>query len=701
VTGVHVEVGSGRIFSRTDVGGAYLVPPAPQPMQPLLDWVLPSQTQMYSVLSLATAEPSTLCLAVGQAPWTMPSYILCSTTGLPPFTAITPSNWTEPVQGNEPLRYGGERLSIVGSRVLFGGRSGEMWLCESSTFDSVCAWSSASVATNVSNGMQGIGAVVQTATTTFAAVRNLGVLACPLGREMDPASYSLVPGSPLNPMRLVWEATEDVVWVAADEGVCVLSSPSTPGSSFKCSVPASDPSIAGWCAVAAGPGGSAVVAPYRFDTGTTLYTTTSLGSAWTALQLVRSTDVTWAAGATSLYATNPATSSIAVTASGQLVLGDWYSHWQSTNFSFGLAAGATVGLTAFEVGHEEVVVHAVFSPPAGAGWAPVDLFTGCADVSGFAHDQGLSGFPSARFQDGQDTYNFDSWGGVLVRSAGDRFVSTQNGYTGYHNRIMVASSAQPTAWADVAWDTSYPTLIPLRVAASSASTFTVVAADGSLHFTNASGAPWHNVTASPPFADSHLSIWGANQPLASCKLSGAVFLLTPSAAPSLRLLLPSNPAAFLPLPLNLSALGVPPAPADYAIYTPPQPQANLPGELYLVVGGWGGGIWRIWPSGGVVSPAAVWNAQRLPGMQFAYLGAVGPGVPGVGAGNRTFWAFGVLDGDSEKRLYVGDGYSASWLNLFNASEALGDGTSVLAASQQVPGRVFIGTGGRGVFVAGT
>jgi xyloglucan-specific exo-beta-1,4-glucanase len=79
----------------------------------------------------------------------------------------------------------------------------------------------------------------------------------------------------------------------------------------------------------------------------------------------------------------------------------------------------------------------------------------------------------------------------------------------------------------------------------------------------------------------------------------------------------------------------------------------------------------------------------------AYLFAFGKPAPG--SSTPALYLYGRID-DSGDEIFRSLDLGATWTELTDARVAVGDGPSVMEASAQTYGMVFIGTNGRGIYV---
>jgi hypothetical protein len=73
---------------------------------------------------------------------------------------------------------------------------------------------------------------------------------------------------------------------------------------------------------------------------------------------------------------------------------------------------------------------------------------------------------------------------------------------------------------------------------------------------------------------------------------------------------------------------------------------------------------------------------------------VGLGMPAAGT-NAWIYVYGTFDG--VEGLYVSESAGSSWIQIGTDGITMGDGPAVLEGSRQNVGRVYLGTGGRGIF----
>jgi hypothetical protein len=119
------------VYARTDIGGAYRWDPATSTWTPLLDWIGTSRSNYIGVesIGLDPADPDRLYLAVGTyaESWGGNGAILVSTDRGDTFQTVPMSI---KMGANDNGRFAGERLAVdpnLGSIVYFGSRNNGLW----------------------------------------------------------------------------------------------------------------------------------------------------------------------------------------------------------------------------------------------------------------------------------------------------------------------------------------------------------------------------------------------------------------------------------------------------------------------------------------------------------------------------------------------------------------------------------------------
>ena len=344
-----------------------------------------------------------------------------------------------------------------------------------------------------------------------------------------------------------------------------------------------------------------------------------------------------------------------------------------------------------ESGHEELCVTALAAPPSGP-----ELLVGVADVNGFAFDKGIDAYPSRTFVD------TDSWASATAAIA----------YEEKDPRNMARLCVQGTLWdkpcivatsrdGGYTWahDASFPTvalsgdgkpLVPVAVAVSATDPANIIV---------------------------NVRDYGNGNSVWLYKKSGAA-----AWAPCLGLPVTAAPAGAIPIAADPVAGGTFYVYSGGIIYRSRDGGATFQPSSAGPVGAQGGASFfklavqpgltgDLWLSEENDNPNYFSNARppyeglyhssdggqtwaKLPNISRAVTFSFGAPSP---KGRNTLFYYGRRAGETSDHIFRSSDLGTTWTNIQSAGEAIGDSPWFMEGSRQTFGRVFIGTGGRGVF----
>jgi xyloglucan-specific exo-beta-1,4-glucanase len=657
VTGIYLHPRQkDLVYIRTDVGGFYRWQATNQTWLPLTDGFGRQQLNYYGGESLALdpANPQVVYTAVGKSHWFGPGTLLKSTNQGATWEKL---NLDLPLR-EDYRRWTGERLAVNPFRpreLLFGSWKSGLWRSR----DAGTTWTVVSSFPTRSKDPD-ISAIVfdpQTSGRVYAYVDGEGVYQSADGGT----TWQMIVGSPRQIMRMAVARNRTLYTVGYQRPAV---SQYANGNWRDISPPGSDPVFG---AIALNPQNPQDIVVSRGEKpNPELYRSLDGGTTWKPLARKTQSTVPWW--------TNFMTDTAWIAAlefdphqRDRAWFVDWYGIWRTDNLS---AIPAT--WTNLQQGHEEVVVFSLVAPPQGAL-----LLSGVADVDGFVHDRGLDAFPSKNFSGTgphfQDTYSIaycETQPKRLVRVGGDRSNGKYSGATSKDGGLTW--QALPTFPADQR---------PTRVAMSATNPdlFLVTVSRAQPLRTTDGGKTWGPVTGLP---DGQKGPWTtAPRSLVADPVDGNRFYYYSDG----KLYRSTDGGArFTVMTDQLSWM-------DWHTL---QAQPGKSGDLWLALEDEG---LRHSPDGGVT-----WS--RIPAIADAYLFDFGQPPPG----SRTpaLYVYGKLadgklaDGklaDQREGTFRSLDLGKTWQPVGSPQHPMGNFPSVLAASRQKYGLVFVGTHGRGIY----
>lgn len=434
VTGIVVHpLDPDIVYARTDVGGAYRLDPATKSWVSITRKIPYDDKNLWGIESIAVDpnDRNVVYIAAGERSNACDCDVFRS--------ADRGENWAAANIGirmgaNEPGRWAGERLAVDpnnSSVIYFASRYDGLrrsTTAASSGSFSELAFGPFQTAATSGEGRLAFVAIDPTSSNGDRSQRlYVGVVGVGVYRSTNAGStWSLLGNSPSHPRQGV-VGPDGKFYVSHTSGVVRLDAstfvditPSGGAREFSGIDVATDPTV--------------VVVAERSESaaGNRVYRSVNRGAAWSVTNLANSAieddPATWQAAEDWSWAT--ADVAIDPTDSRTVWIADWFNVWKTPALTT-----ATRSWELYATGHEELVVHDLESAPIGA-----PLFSGSADNVGFRHVDPIGTVPSAKLFETQDvesvdvaTRNTD----VVVAAAsknygtavGDAQVSYDNGLT--------------------------------------------------------------------------------------------------------------------------------------------------------------------------------------------------------------------------------------------------------------------------------
>lgn len=640
VTGIVIHpTQSNRMYIRTDVGGAYKWDGTNQRWIPMLDGL---STIRVDGMALDANAPDRVYLALNDGVYRS------NDLGV---------NWTKLLSatydGNGDLRWIGECLAVdpVTSTVVYAGTRSDGLYRSTNTGTS---WTKI---TSVPNGTKGVRTVVVDPATTvsgrsakvYAGIPGVGIYVSTDGGT----TFSAMAGAPTSPNRM--QVVGGKVYVTHSTGVTVWN-----GASWQDITPAggTNKNYCGLSIEAYDPLKIAVC--QRYGTfNNPLYRSSDGGTTWqqmntAALPITKTLEAPW--WPTSWFSS--ATSSIVFDPlhHGDLYYADWFGVWFTSN---AWAAGSVAWETKIK-GDEETVVLTVAAPPGG-----VSLYSGVADVFGFRHDN-ISAFPTARL------YNINEGFSIAYCETSPANIailgSSSNDGTG---TILATSTNSGTAWTT----RTLPSGVKLgRIAISATNPDKMVyiagGTGGAVYYSTNRGNSWTASTGAPTGAVAAIDVWSKDFSLAADCVDGDRFYIYKTGY-----LYESVNGGATWTQKNATAI---PNKNSY-LFVAARP--GTAGEVWVSLDG--NGLYKTTNGGTTFTKVTALTTSTA----FAF------GAPASGSSTPTVYSYGTVSGI--KGMYRSTDLGTNW-DQINGSQTFPAGVKGIAGDRQVFGRIYVGTGGRGV-----
>lgn len=642
VTGMAIHpTQSNRMYIRTDVGGAYKWDGTNQRWVQLLDGI---STIRVDGMALDANAPDRVYFALNDGVYRSDDL---------------GQNWSKvfstTYDGNGDLRWVGECLAVdsLTSTVVYAGTRTDGLYRSTNTGG---AWTKI---TSVPNGTKGVRSVVVDPSTSVSgrsAKVYAGIPGTGIYRSTDGGTtFSAMTGAPVNPNRMVVMGGK--LYVAHGTGVTVWN-----GSTWTDITP-SGGTNKNYCGIAVESyDHNKIAVCQRYSSfNNPLYRSSNGGTSWeqlntAALPIVKTIEApwwpnSWFSSATSCLAFDPLHH-------GDLYYTDWFGVWFSSN---AWAAGSVAFTTRIK-GDEETVVLTLASPPGG-----VPLYSGVADVFGFRHDN-VDAYPSARL------YNINEGFSIAYCESSPANIAilgaSGNDGTG---TILATSTNSGTSWTT----RTLPSGVKLgRICISSTNPDKMVyiaggSPGGGVYYSTNRGSSWTASTGAPTGAVNAIDVWSKDFSITADCVDGNKFYIYKTG-----FLYASTDGGATWAQQNATAI---PNKNSYLFVAARPGTAN---EVWVSLDG--NGLYKTTNGGTTFSKVTALTTCTA----FSW------GAPASGSTTPTLFAYGTVGGI--KGLYRSTDLGVSWDQIDNGTQKFPAGVKALAGDRTVFGKVFVGTGGRGV-----
>lgn len=640
------------LYFRTDVGGAFRFDPAGERWIPLLDSVAyPDRNYMgIDGIALAPSRPGRLAIAAGQLTDRTPSDVLWSDDHGATWRA---TRLNRAFGGNLPHRMNGECLAFHPGNpdhLLAGTRNDGLF----ETRDAGQSWRHLA---GVPAGTPEIGirCVLFAPDRLFVAVEGAGIFAS----ADEGTNWTLLPGSPRHVGRMafgggrLFVTSRDPGGLWAYDGVWRNLSPMADRNYHALAVDPLDPD-------------RVLVSPLDDPSGSRfrlpIFFSADGGASWRVV----AAQPDWESAARWMKPTHfgAATSALLFDPHhpGRVYLADWYAVWRTDDI-----ADRPVLWRALMKGHEEMFLFTLATPPKGP-----PLLTGMADNTGFRHVS-ADAPPEGRLEAGREATGIDFCEAAPARvvvASGRRYptleyavyVSDDHGRTFVRRETPVSNTFERTQ--------------RIAVSATDQDRFVLLANDDEPYVTADAGRSWQTAAGAPHGALPGRTLWCYHHPLAADRVDGRRFYLYREGVVFVS---EDGGATWSPRRERL------PASTDDFINV-----TAAPGHSgWLAVGLGGAGLW--------LSKDAAATFSRNGFIEACLL--VAWGAPLSPASPPALYAYGRHAG--KWAIFCSTDVGGSWTRVNADGQTLGGFPSCLAGDRQTPGRIYLGTNGRGVFVGDT
>ena len=644
-----------RTYIRTDVGGAYRWDAAAGRWAQMLDWLGPAQANLVGVdgIAIDANHPDRVYLALGKGSGGAGGVYRSEDRG-----ATWQLLMSARFEGNgRDLRWAGECLAVdprTSSVIYCGTRLDGLWRStdEGATWAKVAGVPAGYTGTDPT-GVRSVVFDPATASGGRSATIYVGVPGSGIAVSSDGgATFSAMAGAPSAPRRL--QVVAGRLYVTHGSGVALWS-----GGTWRDITPASG---AGkdYCALAvdAGDAGKVVVAQRASAYFNPMYRSSDGGTTWAQLN-------TSAAPAT-LHVGVPwwqqnrfssATAGMAFDPfhAGQLFYTDWFGVWRTPD-----AWATPMDWYTVEPGHEETVVLTLVAPRSGAL-----VLSGMADNFGFS-SRDTTSYPATKLYPMAEGFS------IAVCEQHPENLAVLGAKTWAGGNLTLATSADSGATWTVRTLPAGVQLGRIACSASDGGSLVYIAGGGAVSYSADRGATWHAASGAPSGAVGLSDIWNKDFAIAADSVDGGRFYLFMSGR-----LYASGDGGATWAAQNASAI---PGKAGFLNVVARPGTAR---EVWVSLDG--NGLWRTTDGGATFTQVAGFSAATL----FSF------GAPAPGSAIPAAYCYGTRAGTLG--LYRSTDLGGSWTRINDDAHQFPAGAKTLAGDRQVFGRVFIGSGGCGIF----
>ncbi len=677
---------SGLVCIRTDVGGAYKWDRTNSKWIPLTDFITFDNREHYQCESLAIdpSNANVIYYAGGKkkGQW-LPGAIYKTTDGGNSWSQLGLSNIQ--MGGGADRRWAGERLAVDpgnSSVVLFGSRAAGLWR----SADGGSTWSQVTSVPTAADtyGVQVVAFDPAKNGVVFAAVSGSGVY-----RSTDHGATFTSIGGNTSPRR-GQISTSGSFWYTHGSGVSKYNSGAwtnfTPGGTS-----------AVYCGLAINPNSSSdilVGTTEPFSGNEKIYHTTNTGTNWTLLTNSFSSTAPWFTNWGSMW-----TSGMAFDPLNTSTV--WCGPWRTTNIS-----ASTVAWVQQEVGHEEDCLAALLCPQSGTN----EVLTGSWDNDGFAFASNSLNVCPAHGLGVSGSWNGNTWGLAYQRSNPQNMLRIgAQSYNGGNGLNVTKSTNGGATWTRLTGFSTNHFPSVCAVSATNGNNMVVLCShsyssdptgnswpssltDSSpWQYTTDGGTTWHTSSGLPtPINYVGQSAFFLN--LAADGANGSKFYYYDNTTTPTLYSSTNGGQSF-------SAVSVSGLPGGWSSWWQLKTRPDVEGDLWLSVdhdslnyisGSRDSTVEGIYHS---TDSGVHWT--KLANVSRAWI--FGFGMPVNNGGPAALYLYGRANTDTIDTIYESTDLGASWVNIQAPSNYLGDAPFVIEGSWQTPGRVFVGTSGRGVF----
>lgn len=653
VTGIAIHPQDKHImYIRTDVGGAYRWDVKAEQWIQMLNWVGPDNDNLIGVdgMALDPNLPDRIYLALGRDINGDGGVFRSDDRG---------ETWTRLMtaafEGNgRAARWIGECLAVDphSSREIYAGTrrnglwrssdEGKTWSKVVGVPDGYTGSSPTGVRTIVFDPAEKISG---RSSTIYAGVPGQGIF------YSKDAGVSFVPmaGSPINPARM--QVVNRELFVTHDTGVALWSD-----GRWNDISPASGKNYVG-LAVDETDSRKIVTAQRYRSFFNPMYRSDNKGQTWEqvnteAVPASLHVNIPW--WSKTRFSSATAGMAFVPDGLGELYYTDWFGVWKSPD----VWAKSTDWFTLVK-GHEETVVLTLVSPPSGAL-----VYSGMADVFGFRHDN-TDAYPEKRLYPLNECFSI----AVCEKSPSNIAILGAKTWGGDQTRLSTSSDFGET-WTDRTLPEG-AVLGRIAVSAVNPDHMVYIVGGGKAYYSENRGDSWEVSKNAPANAVGLTNIWNKDNALAADMLDGSFYIFKEG------VLYASTNGG-----MDWTAKNEIPIP-DAAGFLNVIPTPGRQGEVWVSLDK--NGLWRTIDGGRTFNRVPAFDAARL----FSW------GAPAPGSTFPTAYCYGAIG--KKWGLYRSVDMGMNWVRINDDEHQFPSGVKAIAGDRQTFGRIYIGSGGVGIF----